>query len=456
MIGLIVVGLSIGLSGSAAAQPAETGAEQRNQDSATGFVDVDASDLAGSGTAADPYVITNASELQAIEDDPDAHYVLGNDIDASATTEWNDGTGFTPINRFNGTLDGSGNVIEGLTIDRPSETGGGLVNVLEDNGKLIDVHLEGVRLVGYYNIGGLVGGTNHGAISNSSVDGSITATGNEAGGLVANNDGVVTGSNFSGEVTGSYGVGGITGDNRQGGVIRGSYAIGNVIANNNNVGGIAGANGGIIRNSAATATVQGNLTDGFNAGGIVGVNGKTNTDGEIETSYATGSVEGDTYVGGVVGQNYNGTIVESYAAGSVEGTFAGGLVGRNDGTVTRSYWDVDATGQADSPGGATGLNTAQMTGSAAETNMTDFTFGDEWQTTSGNYPTLIGVSIDPTEADVPADTVYEPGSTAAEYDDDSNGEISLRELASAASDYSADRLSLRELSNVATAFSASP
>jgi hypothetical protein len=52
------------------------------------------SDLDGNGTANDPYVVTNASELQAIEDDLGANYTLGNDVDASGTSSWNSGDGF--------------------------------------------------------------------------------------------------------------------------------------------------------------------------------------------------------------------------------------------------------------------------------------------------------------------------------------------------------------------------
>ena len=51
-------------------------------------------DLAGNGTESNPYVITNASELQAMEDDLGANYTLGDDIDASGTSSWNSGDGF--------------------------------------------------------------------------------------------------------------------------------------------------------------------------------------------------------------------------------------------------------------------------------------------------------------------------------------------------------------------------
>ena len=69
---VVLIGLLTAVTGSAAAQSA-------------GFVDVDASDLEGSGTGDDPYIITNASELQAMEDDLDAYYELGRDINASST-----------------------------------------------------------------------------------------------------------------------------------------------------------------------------------------------------------------------------------------------------------------------------------------------------------------------------------------------------------------------------------
>ena len=114
---LVLVGISIALTGSVAAQ-------------STGYVDVAAGDLAGSGTAADPYVITNVSELQAIEDDLDASYVLVNDINASVTANANAGKGFDPLGNtsqpFTGNLSGQGHTITGLAINRPSTRPTGL------------------------------------------------------------------------------------------------------------------------------------------------------------------------------------------------------------------------------------------------------------------------------------------------------------------------------------------
>ncbi|MEW6622897.1 MAG: GLUG motif-containing protein [Bacillota bacterium] len=51
-------------------------------------------------------------------------------------------------------------------------------------------------------------------------------------------------------------------------------------------------------------------------------------------------------MGGLVGYNSNGNISDSYATGAISGNFkVGSLVGGNDGgTITASFWDIQATG----------------------------------------------------------------------------------------------------------------
>jgi hypothetical protein len=83
--------------------------------------------------------------------------------------------------------------------------------------------------------------------------------------------------------------------------------------------------------------------------------------GTISNCYSTGSVEGYTRVGGLVGFN-RGAITNCYSTGSVTGTAdVSGLVGLSfiGGKVTSSFWDIETSGQASSDGG-TGLLTAQM------------------------------------------------------------------------------------------------
>lgn len=80
---------------------------------------------------------------------------------------------------------------------------------------------------------------------------------------------------------------------------------------------------------------------------------------------------------------------------------------------------------------------------------------------AGDYP--VDISADGYEdasatltvqsaGDIPEDAVYEPGSTAAEYDGDGDGQISLSELGVAGSAYANDELSLTELGSVGAAY----
>ena len=167
-----------------------------------------------------------------------------------------------------------------------------------------------------------------------------------------------------------------------------------------NYAGLVGFNdSGTIQNCVSHVDVT---SDGDRVGGLVGQNNDTVTE-----SYVTGSVEGDEDVGGLVGFN-NDTVTESYATGSVEGDEdVGGLVGDNSGTVTDSYWDTETTGQSTSDGG-TGLTTAEMQGSAAETNMDGFDFNNIWSTVEeeenpeidglvpeqDGYPILLSVDLE--------------------------------------------------------------
>jgi len=85
--------------------------------------------------------ISNVTELQAMEDDLYGNYYLTGDIDASATSSWNDGEGFDPIGTFVGTFDGCGYTISDLTINRPEEDNVGLFSVLQ--------YIEGGRVDQY-------------------------------------------------------------------------------------------------------------------------------------------------------------------------------------------------------------------------------------------------------------------------------------------------------------------
>ena len=267
---------------------------------------------------------TTGTDLQGINGNLSGNYVLGANIDASATSVWNSSAGFTPISNgssnFSGTLDGLGHTISNLTINLPSTNDVGLFGATGLTGTIRNVGLVGGSVIGHYYVGGLVG-WNYGTISNSYA---------------------------TGAVSGSTYVGGLVGYNN-GGTVSNSYATGTVSGSGG--GGLVGLNNGTISNSYATGMVSGT----GEVGGLVGYNNI----GTISNSYATGAVSGTgSYFGGLVGYNY-GTISNSYATGAVSGGSSGGLVGWNNGTISNSYWDTTTSGQATSAGGV-GLTTTAM------------------------------------------------------------------------------------------------
>jgi hypothetical protein len=132
---------------------------------------------AGSGTEADPYIITTVQQLQEMQNDLDACYVLGNDIDASATSSWNGGEGFLPLgttlNPFTGTFDGQGHTISSLFINRPSTDEVGLFGCIGDGAVVCNVGLAEVDITARINSGSLVGYSSGSTVCNSWSSGSV-------------------------------------------------------------------------------------------------------------------------------------------------------------------------------------------------------------------------------------------------------------------------------------------
>ncbi|MCB0387017.1 MAG: hypothetical protein KDD43_16605, partial [Bdellovibrionales bacterium] len=114
----------------------------------------------GDGTEVAPYVITDVTQLQEMNLDLEAHYVLGNNIDASETASWNEGEGFRPVGTFgksfSGSLDGKGYQIQDLFINRPLSDNVGLFGYTE-GATLDNVGIDGGSCSGDDYVGGLVG-----------------------------------------------------------------------------------------------------------------------------------------------------------------------------------------------------------------------------------------------------------------------------------------------------------
>lgn len=173
----------------------------------------------GSGTSGDPYMIEDCRQLQAMQNDLNAHYRLANDIDCSLTEYWNDGKGFDPVgdssSRFNGVLNGAGHVIYNLTINRSgtSEEVGlfGYMTSNADINRVRKLGLENVDITGETDVGGIIGQNDHNreTIRKSYVTGNISGN-TPVGALIGTNFGQVIDSYAHANVSG-YSVGGLIG-----------------------------------------------------------------------------------------------------------------------------------------------------------------------------------------------------------------------------------------------------
>ena len=332
-------------------------------------------------------VINNLTSLQGINGN--GYYALGANIDATATSGWNAGAGFAPLNSLIGTFDGLGHTINNLTINRPTRQDVGLFDMTF--GTIRNVGLVGAAVTGYGRTGSITGG-NYGLIENAYAAGNVTGSGEGIGGLVGiMGGGLINNAHANVAVTATTGSYGSNGDMTGGlvgrftaGSVSNAYATGNVTSNIYYAGGLIGAMGDnnqapSINNVYATGAVQGsqivgglvgmnystggisnayatgsvNATAGVGAGGLVGRN-----KGSIATAFATGAVAGTSDVGGLVGTNY-GTIVNVYATGAIvaTGNYAGGLVGTNNGgSITNTYATGNVVASNFTSGGLVGYN----------------------------------------------------------------------------------------------------
>ena len=266
--------------------------------------------------------ITNVTELQAMENDLTEDYVLGNNIDASATSGWNGGEGFAPVgstgSSFTGTFDGKSYTIDGLYINRSFESGshyhfglfGYALGATLHHVKFTNLS---ITITGGAYVGGLVGEAKTCIIYCVSVSGALSAATAAYGGYVGGITGHTSGTNGDHTTIDqccSYG-----------------SVVGYAFA-----GGIAGTNFAFITNSFSHASVTCTYQEG---GGLVGRHG-----GTIDNSYSVGAVGGG-------GNDLGGLVGWTHVAGGGE-------------APTDSFWDTETSGMETSDGGV-GHTTSWMT-----------------------------------------------------------------------------------------------
>ena len=200
---------------------------------------------------------TTGTDLQGLNGNLSGNFVLGKDVNASATAGWNGGKGFVPIGTrsapFTGQFNGLGHTVSNIEVIRPTATDVGLFGA--NSGSITNVGVINGNFQGgngaYDNVGGLIG-YNNGVIKNTFSSSSSSGTGgSNIGGLVGwnNSNGISSNSYATGEVKG-------------GGIIAGGVTA---------AGGLVGWNFGQIINSYAATEVSA-LTGAY-AGGLVGKQG---------------------------------------------------------------------------------------------------------------------------------------------------------------------------------------
>lgn len=446
----------------------------------------------GTRTLADPYLVSNALQLNRVRNHLDKHFKQTADIDLGVAP-FNSGEGWEPIGKsglfedFKGTYDGNFKKISNLYINRPLEDYVGLFGYIS-GAEIKYLTLDNAQATGKNIVGTLIGQASNSTITTCISSGNVTGSGDRSGGLIGagasvtihdcdstavvkgatmvggligevlvlTNASALTDCNAGGAVTGEYAVGGFAGNidgkstaittlqtcNATGAVTGNTHSIGGLVGTNggyaeiaysnasgkvtavvknvgytvNDVGGLVGYNYGLISNSAATGVVDG-AGVGFRVGGLVGqaetgsitkcsATGNVTSESDqvgglvglayvnITDSYARGSVTGKNSVGGLVGKYHSGTISRCYSSGLVTGGTdqprVGGFAGFSDGTISGSYWDVEASGKSAGLGEGTssvnGLNTAQMKQSSS---YSGWDFNTVWAITENvYYPSL--------------------------------------------------------------------
>jgi len=270
----------------------------------------------GDGTAGNPWQITTRAELEAVNNDLTAHYILMNDIDLGATNytqaviaPWGDGTEML----FTGVFDGNYKTIRNLTVD------GGTTN-----GTL-----------------GLFGSVQYGGIIKQLRLQTCNITGTDSLGLIA----------------GSMWERALISDCFASGTVRGRRGVGGLV-------------GRCEMSSIKRCAAEGHVWGDDSVGGLVGFHEghgiKYDTrEGLIIDCYSACSVTGNDSVGGLIGTDEQGAVFNCYACGYVTGNSkSAAFVGDSFmSSVCACFWNKESSGQMEgAPGyyGGEGLTSAEM------------------------------------------------------------------------------------------------
>lgn len=272
----------------------------------------------GYGTKSSPYRIANKQQLSNVRKDLTAAYKLTADIIFKKAdfeqggTFYFEGAGWSPIGSktqmFSGSFNGNNHSIKGLITYDANRSYVGLFAYLA--GEVRNLNMSDYDIKGQY-CTGAIAGRNTGDILNCKTSGCIIVSGegdDTVGGIAGINEGKIYECSSSCTIEGLGRIGGITGSND--GTIERCFFSGSA-EGRWYVAGIAGENYGKILSCYNIGTLT--ASDGGTNGGITAENGYR---AEVENCYNAGNL--------FINPSWNSVT-------------AGGICGRNEGKVSRSY-----------------------------------------------------------------------------------------------------------------------
>ena len=324
--------------------------------------------LKGTGTEADPYLVSTAADFKAMAEKCNAkhkgtgeYFKMTNDIDFGGTADspaqlpaiGKDGNAQIAkiAYGFDGTFDGGGHTVSGIYHTESDNNAkgkyNGLFGCIDKNGVVKDIIFSKNNYITGYNYVGSIVSLNMGIIENCTNYADITATGFAAGGIcgfMVNGCGTIKDCENYGDVKAMTYASGICGGSQSGkSVTTYNYLIENCtnsgnLSTTNGVGsaGIAGSYSGAVKNctnSGNADDTQGTSKSKLYTAGIVSC---ASFAVDIDGCTNSGSINGVKNVGGILGNAMKGdnaatTIKNCTNNGTVSGQdrYVAGIVGNS-------------------------------------------------------------------------------------------------------------------------------
>ena len=348
----------------------EDGAVINSSTSALSFKTKKFTDMPGSGTEEDPYLIYTEAHLRRLNELSPINYMNGGFYykqmaDIELENDW------TPITLFKGNYNGNNKYISGIQYENDTEDYIGLFSVT-NNSVISNLTIKNVNIKAKRYIGSLVGNSKNSIFENINIEGNIVL--NSENGIVGGCIGKSENCDFR-EIT-----------------INGSIKV---TSNNDYTGGLIGylenTEGHSIISCSIISDSSGFLKGGYSVGGLIGASYGNNL---IEKSHAHIAIQGNYELGGLIGKTNNSNIINCYSDfGTIEvidnyNGQIGGLIGDSYDFVTISNCYASGSFYLNSPRGTSniGVIAGHLNYYSLNNNFSNvkITFGDSYESSQAN------------------------------------------------------------------------